>query len=274
MPELPEVETVKRGLAPAMEGVEIERLTLNRGDLRFPLPNDFTQVMQGATITHLGRRGKYLVLKTNRDRFAIIHLGMSGSFRVEGAQTRSSKPHDHVIFTMSGGAVITYNDPRRFGFMQLCDDLDAYPPFQVMGPEPWDMTAEALTKALRGKNTPIKTALLDQSVVAGLGNIYVCEALMMAGISPRRMAGTIKGVRAQRLCDSIHIVLDKAIKAGGSSLNDHRQTDGQMGYFQHHFLAYDREGEICPICPPETGATISKITQSGRSTFFCPSHQR
>ena len=274
MPELPEVETVKNGLVPAMQGQEVLSLSLRRSGLRYPFPDDLVQVMQGATITALGRRGKYLTLQTSRDSCLIVHLGMSGSFRVEATGQETDKNHDHVRFTLSGNKVVTYNDPRRFGFFELSPSLDDYPAFRKMGPEPMEMTAHQLGAALQGKNTPIKTALLDQSVVAGIGNIYACEALLIAGIDPGRPAGSVQGKCLQALCEAIHTVLGKAIKAGGSSLRDHRQTDGEMGYFQHQFLAYDREGQACPICPENSGKTISKITQSGRSTFFCSHHQR
>lgn len=274
MPELPEVETVKKGLIPAMEGQKVIRMILNRADLRFPFPVGFGQAINGATLIKLGRRGKYLTFDTSRGDCLISHLGMSGSFRVETQP--HDRAHDHVRFVMGNGQTVTYNDPRRFGFMDLVAQGRVYKPFEVMGPEPLGdgFNGSVLASALKGRGVSIKTALLDQSVVAGVGNIYACEALCLSGISPRRKASSVQGVRAQRLAEAIQTVLSDAIAAGGSSLQDHRQTNGDMGYFQHNFTVYDRAGQPCQVCQTDGEFPISQITQSGRSTFFCPRHQR
>jgi formamidopyrimidine-DNA glycosylase len=293
MPELPEVETVRRGLAPVMEGARFEEVVAHRGDLRWPLPKDFAKRLQGQTVRGLGRRAKYLLVDISSGEVLVMHLGMSGSFRVErdhkvvtpGAYYHDRSKdltHDHVVFRMSSGATIRFNDPRRFGSMKLVAraKLDEEPQLRGLGPEPLGNAFDAamLAAACHGKNTSLKAALLDQRVVAGLGNIYVCEALNRALISPRRKASTIadrKGLpneRAKRLVDDIKTVLNEAIAAGGSSLRDHRQTDGSLGNFQHNFRVYDRGGERCPTrgCP----GTIRRIVQNGRSTFFCPVCQK
>ncbi len=281
MPELPEVETVRRGLTPAMEGRRIETARANRPDLRFPLPEDFASRLTGATISRLGRRAKFLAADLDTGDTLIMHLGMSGRFTVDGHEpgayahdTGANPAHDHVVFEMEGGATVTYNDPRRFGFMDLwpTDQIDSYPSFTGMGPEPLSNTFAAahLNAALKGKATPIKAALLDQRVVAGLGNIYVCEALFRSGISPRRKASSIAGVRASRLAPAINETIAEAIEAGGSTLRDFASTDGALGYFQHRFKVYGREGEPCPKC----SGPIRRIVQSGRSTFYCSNCQR
>jgi formamidopyrimidine-DNA glycosylase len=292
MPELPEVETVRRGLQPAMEGKRFVKVEVRRGDLRWPLPKDFAQRLKGSTITGLGRRAKYLLADLSSGEVLIMHLGMSGSFHVFSKQDEhlggyyhereKRVAHDHVVFHMSSGATVTFNDPRRFGSMKLVarDKLDAEPLLQWLGPEPLGNAFDApmLAHACKGKKTSLKAALLDQRVVAGLGNIYVCEALHRALLSPKRMASTIadrKGEpneRAARLVDSIKTVLNAAIKDGGSSLRDHRLTDGDLGMFQHNFRVYDREGEPCrtPGCP----GTVKRIVQNGRSTFYCPVCQK
>jgi formamidopyrimidine-DNA glycosylase len=292
MPELPEVETVRRGLQPAMEGKRIVKVEVRRGDLRWPLPKDFAQRLKGSTITGLGRRAKYLLADLSSGEVLIMHLGMSGSFHVFRKQDEhlggyyhereKRVAHDHVVFHMSSGATVTFNDPRRFGSMKLVarDKLETEPLLQWLGPEPLGNAFDAamLAHACKGKKTSLKAALLDQSVVAGLGNIYVCEALHRALLSPKRMASTIadrKGEaneRAERLVDSIKMVLNAAIKDGGSSLRDHRLTDGDLGMFQHNFRVYDREGEPCrtPGCP----GTVKRIVQNGRSTFYCPVCQK
>ena len=281
MPELPEVETVRRGLAPVMEGEVIERLTLNRADLRFPFPENFRQRVEGARVERLGRRAKFLVTELSTGDALIMHLGMSGRYTVDTHQipplsrTISTLPaHDHVVFTMSNRATITYNDPRRFGFMELWPlaDMDAYPRLQTLGPEPLSnhFSAASLNEKLAGKATPIKAALLDQSVVAGLGNIYVCEALFRAGISPRRKASSVAGKRSERLAPAINEVIAEAIAAGGSSISDFASASGELGYFQKQFSVYDREGAPCPTC----GAPVKRIVQSGRSSFFCGHCQR
>jgi formamidopyrimidine-DNA glycosylase len=293
MPELPEVETVRRGLAPAMEGARFVEVLAHRGDLRWPLPRDFAQRLKGETVAGLGRRAKYLLADLSSGDVLLMHLGMSGSFRVEhGDRTMTpgayyherSKDlaHDHVVFVMSSGAIVRFNDPRRFGSMKLVprSGLDQEPLLRALGPEPLgnEFSATLLTSACRGKNTSLKAALLDQRVVAGLGNIYVCEALNRALLSPRRKASTIadrRGApneRAEKLVGAIKTVLDDAIAAGGSSLRDHKRTDGSLGDFQHNFRVYDREGRRCPT--PRCGGTIKRVVQNGRSTFFCPICQR
>jgi formamidopyrimidine-DNA glycosylase len=293
MPELPEVETVRRGLAPVMEGVRFVKVEARRGDLRWPLPKDFAARLEGTTVTGLGRRAKYLLADLSSGEVLLMHLGMSGSFRV--AQERGAampgayyhdrskdSAHDHVVFHMSSGAKISFNDPRRFGSMKLVarDKLDQEPLLRALGPEPLgnEFDAAMLARACRGKKTSLKAALSDQRVVAGLGNIYVCEALHRARLSPRRRASTIAtrtgkpNEHSARLVEGIRDVLHAAIKAGGSSLRDHRQTDGELGLFQHNFRVYDREGAPCPT--PGCGRTIRRIVQTGRSTFFCPVCQR
>jgi formamidopyrimidine-DNA glycosylase len=294
MPELPEVETVRRGLAPFMEGRRLVRLTLNRADLRFPLPVDFRARVEGHRIERLGRRAKYLVMMLEDGPAIIAHLGMSGSFRIEegnalGAfhHARSKdQAHDHVVFTMAAEdgseARIVYNDPRRFGFMDLveADALDRYPAFAALGPEPSGnlLSATHLAERFRERRTPIKAALLDQHVIAGLGNIYVCEALHRSGIAPTVPVRSLVSAagrpskRLEALTRAIREVIAEAIEAGGSSLRDHIRTDGSLGYFQHRFRVYDREGEACPT--PGCGGTVARIVQSGRSTFCCPDCQR
>ncbi|MCO6176768.1 bifunctional DNA-formamidopyrimidine glycosylase/DNA-(apurinic or apyrimidinic site) lyase [Ciceribacter sp. RN22] len=291
MPELPEVETVRRGLAPAMEGARIGRLELRRADLRFPFPTAFSDRVSGTRIVGLGRRAKYLLIDLDSGETVIAHLGMSGSFRVEheaenelpGAfhHVRSKdEKHDHVVFHIEGAqdAVrVIYNDPRRFGFMDLVPrvDLDSYPAFRHLGPEPVGNALDAAGLAARfaGRSQPLKAALLDQSNIAGLGNIYVCEALWRAGLSPLRAAGTMVTPTGKpkrelvRLVEAIRAVIADAIAAGGSSLRDHIRTDGTLGYFQHTFRVYDRDGHAC--ANPECDGTVARIVQAGRSTFYC-----
>ena len=291
MPELPEVETVRRGLAPVMEGARFTRVEVRRGDLRWPLSKDFAKRITGATVDGLGRRAKYLVADLSTGDVLLMHLGMSGSFHII-EDTKVARPgdfhhargkigaHDHIVFHMSNGATVTFNDPRRFGSMKLVkrSEMDSEPLMKAIGPEPLGNAFDAamLAKACAGKKTSLKAALLDQRVVAGLGNIYVCEALYRAHLSPKRKASTIadrKGAptpRAILLVDAIKAVLHDAIKAGGSSLRDHRQADGTLGYFQHSFSVYDREGEPCPDCK----GIIKRIVQNGRSTFYCPTCQK
>ncbi|MCX7307458.1 MAG: bifunctional DNA-formamidopyrimidine glycosylase/DNA-(apurinic or apyrimidinic site) lyase [Afipia sp.] len=293
MPELPEVETVRRGLQPVMEGVRIMRVEARRRDLRFPFQKDFVARLEGRVVTGLGRRAKYLMADLESGDVLIMHLGMSGSFRVgkgEGDVTPGAfhharsedRAHDHVVFHMASGAVVSFNDPRRFGYMKIVarSELDSESLLRGLGPEPLgnEFNAAMLARACAGKKTSLKAALLDQRVVAGLGNIYVCEALFRAHLSPKRQASTIAtkaglpNDRAERLVDAIHSVLNAAIKAGGSSLRDHRQTDGELGYFQHSFQVYDREGEKCKT--PRCGGTVKRFTQNGRSTFWCPKCQK
>ena len=281
MPELPEVETVRRGFAPVMEGQRIERLVHNRADLRFPFPDRFAERLSGARITHLGRKAKFLTLALSTDEVLVMHLGMTGRFTVAddklGAfhhETGTDPRHDHVVFQLESGARVTYNDPRRFGFMELwpAQQFQAYPRLMAMGPEPLSngFSEAYLNTVLRGRKTPIKSALLDQSVIAGLGNIYVCEALWRAGVSPRRSAATVPGQRAARLVPAINDVIAEAIAAGGSSISDFASASGELGYFQHTFAVYDREGDSCRNCTKP----IQRIVQSGRSSFFCSACQR
>ena len=293
MPELPEVETVRRGLQPVMEGAKILKAEARRADLRFPFQPDFVKRLQGQTVTGLGRRAKYLMADLASGDVLLMHLGMSGSFRVIKPDDEKSpgefhdprgkdSAHDHVLFRMSSGADIVFNDPRRFGYMKVIprNALEEEPLLRGLGPEPLgnEFDATMLAHACAGKKTSLKAALLDQRVVAGLGNIYVCEALFRAQLSPRRQAATIatrKGEptdHARRLVAAIHAVLNDAIKAGGSSLRDHRQTTGELGYFQHSFKVYDREGEPCKT--EGCSGIVRRFTQNGRSTFWCPKCQK
>ena len=287
MPELPEVETVRRGLAAAMEGRRIERIEVRRRDLRLPVPADFETRLQGRTLVRLGRRAKYLVGEFDDDTVLLGHLGMSGRMMIETPDDRARiggfardadahGAHEHIVFHVGNGTAIRFSDPRRFGLMVLTD-LDSYPGHSLirhLGPEPTgdDFTGPALAKLLAGRNTPIKSALLDQKVVAGLGNIYVCEALYAAGLSPKRRAATVQGARAARLADSVRAVLADAIAAGGSTLRDHVAPTGELGYFQHSFKVYGQEGRPCPGC--DCGGAVKRIVQSGRSTFYCDARQR
>ena len=282
MPELPEVETVRRGLAPVMDGRRILSVELRRPDLRFPFATDFVERTVDKRIERLSRRAKYLVAQLNTGDALIMHLGMSGRFTITGGgrpgnfhhETGPDTKHDHVVFTMEGGETVTYNDPRRFGFMEIwpLSQLDVYPRLAGFGPEPLsnEFSHAWLNEALANKSRPIKSVLLDQRVIAGLGNIYVCEALWRAGISPRRKASTVSGARAGRLAIAINDVIREAIAAGGSSISDFKAASGELGYFQHSFAVYDREGEPCRHC----GAPIRRIVQSGRSSFYCGACQR
>ena len=283
MPELPEVETVRRGLLPAMEGVVIERADVNRADLRWPFPERMADRLTGARVDALRRRSKYILADLSTGETLIIHLGMSGRILISGdplGQFHHHHPapekHDHVVFHMGNGARITFNDARRFGAMDLTPTSAAEDHWLLrdLGPEPLGNAfhEDYLVARLRGRNTPVKAALLDQRIVAGLGNIYVCEALYRAGISPVRKAGRIGEARVRALVPIIRDVLSEAIEAGGSSLRDYRQADGELGYFQHTFRAYDREGQSCRT--PGCGGTIARIVQSGRSSFYCPRCQR
>ncbi len=276
MPELPEVETARRGLSPAMQGRRIERVVLRRRDLRFPLPDDMGQRLTGRRVTMIDRRAKYLLFHIESGDVLISHLGMSGRYRIFAEPPPPAEAHDHVEFQLEGGVTVRYNDPRRFGFMDLTTtaDLDSHAMLAKLGPEPIDpgLDGPALAERLAGRGAPIKAALLDQSVLAGLGNIYVSEALFEAGLSPRRRARTVAGGRADKLAAAIQDVLGRAIAAGGSTLQDHRQPSGELGYFQHSFRVYGRAGENCRRC----GAphVVAQIVQSGRSTFFCSRCQR
>jgi formamidopyrimidine-DNA glycosylase len=275
MPELPEVETVRRGLALRMTGRRIVRADLRRADLRRPFPPALAARLDGAMIGALGRRGKYILIELDADGLLLLHLGMSGRVTA-GSAAVPPAPHDHVILTLDDGTVIRFNDARRFGLIDYVrrSQAAAHPLLAGLGPEPLEAGFDGryLVATLASKQTPIKAALLDQRIVAGLGNIYVCEALYRAGLSPRRLAGTIGATRADRLAAAIRSVLSEAIAAGGSSLRDYVQADGELGYFQHHFAVYGREGEPCPGCGCSEG--VRRIVQSGRSTFFCAKRQR
>jgi formamidopyrimidine-DNA glycosylase len=293
VPELPEVETVRRGLQPVMEGRRIISVEARRKDLRFTFPQRFTTRLTGRVITHMGRRAKYLMADLDNGEVLVMHLGMSGRFIIE-QEGRAVEPgefhtevnripaHDHVVFRMEGGATITYNDTRRFGFMDLVPrtEIATHKLTKDIGIEPLgnELTPERLAKLFAEKTTPLKAALLDQRLIAGLGNIYVCEALFRSGLSPRRAAGSLvaKGEkptpRAEKLTDEIRLVLEEAIEAGGSTLRDFAHADGSLGYFQHRFKVYDREGEPCPNA--KCSGVVSRIVQSGRSTFFCAKCQR
>jgi formamidopyrimidine-DNA glycosylase len=293
LPELPEVETVRRGLQPVMEGKRILSARTNRKDLRFPFPDRFTQRITGKTITAMGRRAKYLMADLDDGDVLVMHLGMTGRFIIESGGTMQAPgeftqivnrlpAHDHVVFEMEGGARITYNDVRRFGFMDLIprSGIATHRLTKDIGIEPLGnaLTPEKLAELFEGKAAPLKAALLDQKLIAGLGNIYVCEALFRSGLSPRRAAGSIvrkdgsPTPRAVKLTEEIRLVLDEAIKAGGSTLRDFAHADGSLGYFQHRFKVYDREGEPCP--DPKCSGAVERIVQSGRSTFFCARCQR
>jgi formamidopyrimidine-DNA glycosylase len=292
MPELPEVETVRRGLAPVLQGAIIERVDKRRPDLRFPFPSRFAARLKGRRVVALRRRAKYLLAELDDGSVLLMHLGMTGSFRItepnpaearaSGYARRKDAAHDHVVLHLSNGKRIVYNDPRRFGFMLLIapSELQAHPLLAGLGAEPVGdaLDANALAHRLAGRLAPLKAALSDQSIIAGLGNIYVCEALWRAGLSPRRAAGTlVRGdgkptARLQRLVEAVRAVIAEAIEAGGSSLRDYVQADGELGLFQHRFAVYDRKGEPC--LRPGCLGTIRRITQSGRSTFYCPQCQR
>jgi formamidopyrimidine-DNA glycosylase len=283
MPELPEVETVRGGLAPVLEGRRLARVEARRPDLRFPLPLNFVQALTGAEVVRLDRRAKYLLARLDREDTLVMHLGMSGRFEIargEGAERPGDfhyapdpdPKHAHVVFETDAGAKVTYYDPRRFGYMALVNTatLDLHPWFAGLGPEPLSeaFDADHLKHAFAGRKQGPKTLLLDQRIVAGLGNIYVCEALHRARISPFKAAGRISKPRLVRLVEAIKAVLAEAIAAGGSTLRDYAQADGALGYFQHRFRVYDREGRPCPN--QGCAGVIARRVQAGRSTFYCP----
>lgn len=291
MPELPEVETVRMGLLPVMEGRRITHAETRRGDLRVPFPNDFAGRLTGRKVKKLWRRAKYILGDLDSGETLVIHLGMSGRMSVHvagdtrklgtyvhdmGDPTVGTHKHDHVVFDTDAPARIVFNDHRRFGLMLLVetDALDEHKLFKGLGVEPLsgDFDVAYLTKGLKGKKTPIKSALLDQRVIAGLGNIYVCEALFRARISPKRLAAKVRPDQIKLLVPAIKAVLEQAVKAGGSSLRDHKQTDGDLGMFQHSFAVYGRAGEPCPA--KGCKGTIKRIVQAGRSTWYCPSCQK
>jgi formamidopyrimidine-DNA glycosylase len=292
MPELPEVETVRRGLAPAMLGARIDKVELRRADIRFPFPASFQKRLTGQRIVDMGRRAKYLLFQLDGGETLIAHLGMSGSFRMEKTAVstpgkfhheRSKDPkHDHVVLVLDNGWIVTYNDPRRFGFMDLArtETLEQHPRMRGLGAEPLapEFDAKSLAKLFAGSRAPLKSALLDQKRIAGLGNIYVCEALFRAGLAPSKPASILADApgaptkAAITLAEAIRAVLEEAVEAGGSTLRDHRQANGELGYFQHVFKVYDREGRPC--MRERCRGTIMRITQSGRSTFYCSKCQR
>ena len=290
MPELPEVETIRRGLEQVMVGRAIASVDQRRPDLRIPFPADFVARLTGRSVETITRRAKYLLVTLDDGTVLIMHLGMSGRFLIDDGKVRQdesghfrttdasneAKDHDHVVFQLDNGCRIIYRDPRRFGLMTLSRDdvLDQHKLLKDVGVEPLSngFNGAYLDRVLRSKITPIKAALLDQRVVAGIGNIYACEALFRARVSPRRSSHTVPGKRAARLAAAIQTVLKEAIAAGGSSLRDYAKTDGELGYFQHSFRVYDRAGEVCP----KGGCTsrIKRIVQANRSTFFCGNCQR
>lgn len=296
MPELPEVETVRRGLSPVLEGAVIARVEQRRADLRFPFSARFVERLTGRRITALRRRAKFLLAELDDGTVLLMHLGMSGSFRIERGATGAepvatdslyyapgkAAAHDHVVFHFGDGARVVYNDPRRFGFMLLIppQDLETHPLLADLGVEPTGnaLSAEALAIRFAGKAAPLKAALLDQTIIAGLGNIYVCEALWRAGLSPRRAAKTLvrrdrrPTERLVRLVQAVRAVIAEAIEAGGSSLRDYVQANGALGLFQHRFAVYDREDQPCR--KPACRGVVRRVVQSGRSTFFCPQCQR
>lgn len=271
MPELPEVETVRRGLQPVLEGRLLTSVVQRRPDLRFPMPERLADRLAGRRVRSVGRRAKYILVELDDANVLLLHLGMSGRLLVLDDGAVAPGPHDHIDLVTDAGVTVRFNDVRRFGILDLvpAGGLATHRLLAGLGPEPLGnrFGADVLGAALRGRRSPIKAALLDQRVVAGLGNIYVCEVLHRAGVSPRRKAGRIAAARVAALVPAIREVLMAAIEAGGSSLRDYRQADGELGYFQHAFRVYDREGAPCPA--PGCGGTIRRIVQSGRSTFYC-----
>lgn len=281
MPELPEVETVRRGLVPVLEGRVLTRVIARRPDLRFPLPRNFAERLTGRRVEKLERRAKYILARLDNGEVLIVHLGMSGRFVVEGGQlgrflhdAGAPGKHDHIEFVTDDGVRVVFSDHRRFGLMDLVavGELAQHRLMADIGPEPLseDFSPEMLARRFKGKRAPVKAALLDQHVVAGIGNIYACEALYRAGVSPRRTCASLRPAQLARLVASVKDVLAEAIASGGSTLRDYTQTSGELGYFQHRFRVYNREGEACPAC----GVAVRRIVQSGRSTFFCGRCQR
>ncbi len=280
MPELPEVETVVRGLRPRLEGHRLAQVEQHCESLRFPFPAGFARRLRGRRVLRIDRRAKYILVHLDGGEVLLCHLGMSGRMVVTAERDRPLAKHDHVVFTTEAGEQVRFNDARRFGVMDLIEEQHLWRHRLLcdLGPEPLGnaFSGPVLATALNGRRTPIKAALLDQKVVAGLGNIYACEALYAAGLSPRRRAYTVQGGRAERLARAIRDVLGRAIDAGGSSLRDYVQADGELGYFQHHWAVYDRAGQACPNCDcvPADGGGIRRLVQSNRSTFYCPRRQR
>lgn len=280
MPELPEVETVCRGLALRLEGRRLARVQQRRKDLRFPLPRGFAGRLEGRRVLKIDRRAKYILIHLEGEEILLCHLGMSGRMLIGVGPVHEPEPHDHIILETDDGGHVRFNDARRFGMMDLVSEagLIRHKLIKGLGPEPLDpaFTGAALAARLEGKATSIKAAILDQRVVAGIGNIYASEALFRAGLSPKRKAGTVQGARAEKLVAAIKSVLGEAIAAGGSSLRDYVQTDGELGYFQHRWAVYEHESEACPGCDCDLSATggIRRLIQGGRSTFYCPRRQR
>ena len=270
MPELPEVETTVRGLARVLDGVRIVRAEVRRADLRRPFPPGLVQAMTGASVTGVGRRAKYGLIHTDRDQTMVFHLGMSGRWRIDPGEIDS---HDHLLLETAGGHLLALNDARRFGSVDLVDTdaLETWPPFAALGPEPLedDFTPSHLAAAFRGRISPVKVLLLDQRIVAGLGNIYVCEALYRARIRPDKAAGKVSRAALARLVPAIRAVLEQAIAAGGSTIRDYAQPSGELGYFAHSWQVYGREGKSCPC-----GGKVERMVQGGRSTFWCPACQK
>lgn len=281
MPELPEVETVMRGLEPVLINAEIKTVVKRRKDLRIPFPAKMKSRLEGRKVTGLTRRAKYILATLDDHNILVIHLGMSGRISiVPEKEDYNPEKHDHLILELKSGVHIVYNDPRRFGmvFMVAEKDLANHPAFEHLGPEPLgnDFSGPVLEARLKDKKTSIKQALLDQRIVVGVGNIYACEALYKSGITPTKRAGLVKGKKSEELVKAIRSVLNKAIKAGGSTLKDYRHADGELGYFQHQFSVYDREKQTCPSCDCDIEKTggVKRIVQSGRSTFYCPRKQK
>jgi formamidopyrimidine-DNA glycosylase len=279
MPELPEVETVRRGLSPRMVGHRIAKLQQRRRDLRVPLPKRFAERVEGCTVLAIDRRAKYLLMRLDSGETLIVHLGMSGRMTLHDAKSAHEHPlgrHDHVVFDMDDGWQVRFNDARRFGLMLLVknEDVARHKAFKGLGPEPLEGSFDGAVLAgrLKGRKTPIKAALLDQKTLVGVGNIYACEALFLSGISPRRSAHTVQGERAERLVAAIKQVLLRSIDDGGSTLRDHVQPGGELGYFQTRFNVYDRVGAVCPT--RGCGQLVKRLVQGGRSTFYCARCQR
>lgn len=280
MPELPEVETVRRGLAAKLQGRGLAAVVQRRADLRFPLPADFAARLTGRRVGEIGRRGKYILVHLDDRTVWLVHLGMSGRIILGPPEATPPGPHDHIVVQTDDGTELRYTDARRFGMMDLVPEaaLAAYRPLAAMGPEPLEpaFSAAYLSRTLAGRQMPIKAALLDQKIVAGIGNIYACESLFRARLSPLRLAHTIAGAPARRLVAAVKAVLAEAIAAGGSSLRDYVQSSGELGYFQRQWAVYGKAGEPCPgcTCDPVRSGGIARLVQSGRSTFYCPVRQR
>jgi len=276
MPELPEVETVCRGLAAQLLGKRLARVELRRPDLRFPIPPELPARLTGRRVESIRRRAKYIIMEFDENVALLAHLGMSGRMTVSNGVPNEFLPHDHLILVAEDGVCVRFNDPRRFGMLDLLvrGEENQHRLLADIGPEPLDaaFTGAVLAKAIEGKLTPIKAAILDQKIVAGVGNIYACEALFQAGLSPTRLAGTLTGAQANKLVAAIKDVLTRAIAVGGSSLRDHVQVSGELGYFQHAWAVYGKEGEPCPGCSCQEG--VQRMVQSNRSTFYCAKKQK